>query len=322
MILTCPSCGSRFQIPDGALGTAGRKVKCSACKHVWFQAAEATESEVSAPSVVDDAPPAIPPRPESDAEPSVDAKTGPDVAPLPREDPPADEPALDEPSPEVPSLDERPSLVVATAATDVQTSTSDADAAVADRSEVDQPSVGTPVEETSDSAPVDHTPDFDVSRVVGPDDADSRSSGGRVRALVLIVLLLVAAGAALYQWRADVLQAFPQTLPAYAALDLVGPPSSHNLKLEDVVFEVIDENGDKVLIVSGRVVNAGPDLSLLPMLRAELLDQAGQVTTFWTFVATAEVLAPGGDTGFRDIYPDPPVTGDETDILVTFDDLR
>ncbi|MEM7119792.1 MAG: DUF3426 domain-containing protein [Pseudomonadota bacterium] len=213
-------------------------------------------------------------------------------------------------------------MVVAAAATEIETSTSDADVAVTDRSEIEQPTAETPVEETSDSVPVDHTPDFDVSRVVGPDDADSRSSGGRGRVLVLVVLLLVAAGAALYQWRADVLQAFPQTLPAYAALDLVGPPSSHNLKLEDVAFEVIDENGDKVLIVSGRVVNAGPDLSLLPMLRAELLDQAGQVTTFWTFVATAEVLAPGGDTGFRDIYPDPPVTGDETDILVTFDDLR
>lgn len=313
MILTCPSCGSRFQIPDGALGTTGRKVKCSACKHVWFQAAEAAESELTGPAIADDVPPAIPPRPDSDAEPTVEAKTGPDVAPV---TPP------DEPAPDIPSPADRPSFVVSATATDIETSTSDTDAAVADQSEIDQTPAATPVAATSDSSPVDHTPDFDVSRVVSPDDADGRSSRGGGRIFLLVVLLLVAAGAALYQWRADVLQAFPQTLPAYAALDLVGPPSSRNLKLEDVAFEVIDENGDKVLIVSGRVVNAGPDLSLLPMLRAELLDQAGQVTTFWTFVATAEVLAPGGDTGFRDIYPDPPVTGDETDILVTFDDLR
>lgn len=36
MILTCPRCATRFDVDPGALGDAGRRVRCSACKHVWF----------------------------------------------------------------------------------------------------------------------------------------------------------------------------------------------------------------------------------------------------------------------------------------------
>jgi predicted Zn finger-like uncharacterized protein len=37
MILTCPDCETRFEIPDNALGEEGRKVRCSACAYVWHQ---------------------------------------------------------------------------------------------------------------------------------------------------------------------------------------------------------------------------------------------------------------------------------------------
>lgn len=37
MILTCPSCISRFMVPDDALGKYGRRVKCSVCNEIWHQ---------------------------------------------------------------------------------------------------------------------------------------------------------------------------------------------------------------------------------------------------------------------------------------------
>lgn len=38
MILTCPACEKRYLIADGAIPSAGRKVRCASCKHSWFQA--------------------------------------------------------------------------------------------------------------------------------------------------------------------------------------------------------------------------------------------------------------------------------------------
>ena len=41
MRVTCPNCGSKFKVPDKALGTTGRKLKCGKCEHKWFQKPEA-----------------------------------------------------------------------------------------------------------------------------------------------------------------------------------------------------------------------------------------------------------------------------------------
>ncbi len=44
MILTCPSCQSRFRVPDGSLGTEGRRVRCGDCRHVWHAMPEPADS--------------------------------------------------------------------------------------------------------------------------------------------------------------------------------------------------------------------------------------------------------------------------------------
>lgn len=36
MILTCPSCATRYYADDGSIGAAGRSVRCAACTHTWF----------------------------------------------------------------------------------------------------------------------------------------------------------------------------------------------------------------------------------------------------------------------------------------------
>lgn len=52
MILTCPSCATRYLIDSAALGNQGRMVRCASCSHSWWQ-----RPPEDAPRRVDVAPP-------------------------------------------------------------------------------------------------------------------------------------------------------------------------------------------------------------------------------------------------------------------------
>ncbi|MDZ4139512.1 MAG: zinc-ribbon domain-containing protein, partial [Erythrobacter sp.] len=80
MIIACPACGTRYAVPDAAIGSDGRTVRCAKCKHSWFQDPQVLDLE----NPVDAA--GAPPRAAA--------------APTPPPATPAPEPAMPQPAPE------------------------------------------------------------------------------------------------------------------------------------------------------------------------------------------------------------------------------
>jgi predicted Zn finger-like uncharacterized protein len=72
MILTCPSCGTRYQTESALVAPPGRNVRCAKCGQVWFQAAPAPQiaREPEPVAVLAAEPQATPPPVAADAEPS------------------------------------------------------------------------------------------------------------------------------------------------------------------------------------------------------------------------------------------------------------
>ena len=76
MLLVCPSCRTRYVVPDSAIGAAGRQVRCASCRHSWFQEGPSSVAPPKLDPIVPAETPSVAPisaAPIADTEPTVSA---------------------------------------------------------------------------------------------------------------------------------------------------------------------------------------------------------------------------------------------------------
>jgi predicted Zn finger-like uncharacterized protein len=238
MILTCPSCGTRYQTDSARIAPPGRNVRCAKCKEVWFQAVPEKESE------------------------------------------PEPEPVIVVPEPE----------------TRVETvMTSDQPSDVAGERITSLPSM-------SDSFADTHP-------------QETRRRGGRfgqIAGWAALVLLVVAIGWSVVQYRQTIAQAWPQSASLYAAIGL--PVNLRGIALTDVTYKQDFEDGQPVLSVTGKVVNISDREQPVPEIRVVITDESHRELYHWTFDAGVPSLRPGAESSFMTRLSSPPADARNLDV--------
>jgi len=275
MLLVCPSCRTRYNVPDNAVGVDGRQVRCANCKHAWFQEGAVAPSEPA-------------PAEQSDPAPVV---VTPEAAPMP--------PEVEAPSGDAP--DPAPRFMGAEMETD------DAQPAL--------PRFAPERAATPDPAPVYVDPSLSAgkwtdtepkqSRFAHEPPFNQRRSPAKIWTLVAIVFALTVTfiGTAISYFGMPNIGFFSTTDEPDLTIVL-----NENLELNQ------REDGTPYFIASGSIVNPTGVKQNVPDMLVTLKDASGRPVYSWKMKAKASTLAPGAKVDFSEARLDVPLAAKQISV--------
>lgn len=300
MIIACPACGTRYAVPDAAIGSEGRTVRCAKCKHSWFQEPPETELPSPAPAPVVAEPPAPPPS-------APPASVAPSSRPEPTPSPPATPAPQPEPETAGPSVS--------------HWRTPDADAPPVDEGSLaaralrrglgQQADAGSPAPVTSDppASPPTGLPAFDQAEADPPFDDDDggdaddegasqfdyRAPFTRRRNTLKMWTLAAALFAALATGTIVAVNYYglPDWVPIARPTFGIGEPG---LELDFPKSQQRKEtlaNGETIFRVRGTITNTAPETREVPNLLVVFSDARERNIGDWPVTPAKRSLAPG-----------------------------
>lgn len=137
---------------------------------------------------------------------------------------------------------------------------------------------------------------------------------GTIAGWTALAVLLIAGGWAVFTFRGDIARHWPQSASLYKAVGL--PVNASGISFANVRNSVETENGEHVLVVSGKLVNTSSRIEVVPQIRIALTDAERRELYHWPVVANVPVLKPGQSAPFRARLANPP--GAMADVEVSF----
>jgi predicted Zn finger-like uncharacterized protein len=275
MLLVCPSCRTRYVVPDSAIGAAGRQVRCASCRHSWFQ---------EGPSSV--APPRLEPIAPAEAAPVPISPVPISVAPPPAAtvSAPDDWTSVDKDAPNAgfSALDAPPASV---------------EPAAVDREEpaltgLRAPSLSDDLPERSQFA---HEPPFRPRR---------NPAKLMTYAAIAFAAFIAVSGSAL--WYSGWLE---------GSFVASGNESKLKIVLHDNLELGRAADGSPYFIASGSIVNPTAEKLPVPNMLVTLKDASGRSIFNWEMKPPVASLAPGATVDFSQLKRDVPLASSKISIV-------
>jgi predicted Zn finger-like uncharacterized protein len=283
MLLICPECRTRYVVPDGAIGAAGRQVRCANCRHSWFQQGTATPPAPPAPAFV--APPEAAPQ-------SVETES---VASVPSES----------------SID-----AAATVAVEPDAPLARPGFSAFDRAEPETTADETPIPPSFDRPAFQDVPAVaSYSALPEPEIVRSqfaheppfrpRRNPAKLMTYAAVAFAIAIAALAAATWHFGWLE------NSFVAS---GQEPDLKIELHDNLELGRDADGSPYFIASGSIVNPTSRPQRVPELLVTLKDASGRSVYSWTMKAPVRTLAPGGKVDFSQLRRDVPLAASRISI--------
>jgi predicted Zn finger-like uncharacterized protein len=180
-------------------------------------------------------------------------------------------------------------------------------------SPVVEPSLPPATQETPRHGAFKPEPQFDIPAhvpVVSPSIEDVNRQPilagrlGLVLGWALLAVVIFIAIWAFLRYRQEVATAWPQTASLYAAFGR--PVNPRGIDFTDVSYRRERQDGQAVLAITGKLINASSHEQPVAQIRAALSDDEGRELYHWTFSSGITTLRPGKSAKFLTRISSPP----------------
>ena len=241
MLVTCPNCNSRYQVPDQTIGMKGRTVRCFRCQHQWMQPFVAAQPEARAkrPEARMVMEPPRPPRPE------------PVMVPMPTRE--------REPDPDPEYEDD----LLAAAMRHEESGSASGDPDVDEGNPFDR------IAEMMAEQPPAPIPDMFANAGM---ERRPRRRGTLALIVVAVILVLAVLAVGAYYLQDRLIMKVPQAEKVFEKAGLRNETPGAGLDFQSYTADRATQDGHEVLLVRGLIVNSTDAAREIPPLRLVLYD--------------------------------------------------